>query len=255
VPTRAGKPTKGPRRDDQAVEAAEPARRLLAEVVGTFALTFVSAGAVVVAAVAPGSLDHVAKAAAPGLVVAAIVYTLGSVSGAHINPVATLAFALRADFPWPRVPAYWLAQLAGAAAAAAVLRALFGPVAHLGANVPEHLSNVGSCALEVVLTALLVIVILGTATHHGSIGPHAAIPVGATVALCGLIGGPLSGASMNPARSLGPALLGGAFRWWWIYVIGPAAGAAVAVGLVYLLLGPHRPEEETAAKGSEPAGA
>jgi aquaporin Z len=231
-------------------------RRLLAEAAGTFALTLVAAGAEVIAVASGAEVGHAARVTAPGLMVLALIYALGDVSGAHINPVVTLAFALRGVFPWARVPAYWLAQLAGAVGAAAFLALTFGRVAHLGATMPR-LGVPASLAMEVVLTWLLVTVILGTATRHRIVGPNAAIAVGATVALCGLFAAPVSGASMNPARSLGPALVGatggdgGSAAWQsvWIYVLGPIAGSVAAVLGMWLLKGSRGEGEQEAAGG------
>jgi aquaporin Z len=238
--------------------ATPPLRRcLLAEAVGTFALTLVAAGAEVVAVASGGEVGHAARVTAPGLMVLALIYALGDVSGAHVNPAVTLAFSLRGVFPWARVPAYWLAQLAGAAGAAAFLGLTFGPVAHLGATMPGQ-GIPPALAMEVALTWLLVTVILGTATRHRVVGPNAALAVGATVALCGLFAGPVSGASMNPARSLGPALVeaitgagAGSAAWQaaWIYVLGPGAGAATAVLGMGLLKGHQKDGEQEAAGG------
>jgi aquaporin Z len=207
-----------------------------------------------VAEASGGQVGTAARATAPGLMVLAVIYALGDVSGAHINPAVTLAFALRASFPWARVPLYWVAQLAGAVGAVLLLLAILGPVADLGATRP-HFGTGPSLVMEAVLTWLLVTVILGTATRHRVVGANAAVAVGATVALCGLFAGPVSGASMNPARSLGPALVGAAagvdaLRDAWIYVLGPAVGAALAVLGMRLLKGPLHDGETEAAGGS-----
>jgi aquaporin Z len=236
------------------LEPEQPVRSLTAELFGTFMLTFAAAGGEVVAEVSHGAVDTVAKAAAPGLVVMALVYALGKVSGAHFNPAVTLAFALRSAFPWRRVPGYWVAQLAGAVAAAAVLRGLFGPVRTLGATLPHFRGPWAALTVETILTALLVCVVLSTATQHSLIGPHAAVPVGGTIVLAGLVAGPITGASMNPARSLGPAIVAPAWQHWWVYVAGPFAGALVATGLVLLWYGPPRPEEDRAAGGDAAEG-
>jgi aquaporin Z len=186
----------------------DEARRLLAELLGTFALTLVAAGGEVIADISGGEVSHAARIVAPGLLVMAMIYTLGSQSGAHFNPVVTLAFTLREDFPWKRVPGYWDVQLVGAILAALLLRMLFGLAGHLGATVPHH-GTTEALVMEIVLTFLLITVILGTATNHRLTGPNAALAVGGTIALCGLFAGPISGASMNPARSLGPFLVSG----------------------------------------------
>ncbi|HVU33707.1 MAG TPA: aquaporin [Opitutaceae bacterium] len=223
------------------------ARRLFAECVGTFALTLFDCGAKMVGALS-GEVSHLAQALAPGLVVAAMIYAIGRCSGAHINPAVTLAFATRGVFPWRRVPGYWLAQIAGAIAAAALLHALFGDVAHLGATRPRGPWPV-SFVLESVLGFMLVMVVLGTATQHRIVGPNAALAVGAIIIACGVFGKAISGASMNPARSLGPALVGGELGSVWIYLAGPALGALLAVGATAVIHGPRRQAEIQAASG------
>jgi aquaporin Z len=224
------------------------ARCLLAEALGAFALTLVAAGTVMAGALSHGEVDHIAKSVAPGLIVMALIYAYGDVSGAHFNPIVTLAFALRGDFKWLRVPAYWIAQFVGAIAAALLLRSTLGSVAHLGAS-ESTLSAGRTVTLEVVLTAFLVTVILNTASRHSLIGTDAAIAVGATIALCGLFAATLSGASMNPARSFGPALIDGRLGDVWPYFVGPLIGAVVAVGLSFALHPHHDREESDAAEG------
>jgi aquaporin Z len=221
---------------------------LFAEALGTFVLTFVAAGAVMAGVLSHGGVDHVAKTVAPGLVVAALIYALGDVSGAHFNPAVTLAFALRGDFRWSRIPGYWVAQLAGATGAAFLLRYLLGSIAQLGTTQTE-LSDAKTIVLEGVLTLVLVTVILNTASRHSLIGTDAAIAVGATISLCGLFAGSLSGASMNPARSFGPAIVSGHAGTLWLYVVGPLAGAIVAVLFAKLLHPHHDCEEREAAEG------
>jgi aquaporin Z len=223
-------------------------RRLSAEVVGTFALTLVAAGGDVVNAVSGGEVSFVARMIAPGLLVMAFIYAVGDVSGAHFNPAVTLAFAVRRAFPWVRVPGYIVSQLVGATLAALLLYGLFGGAGHVGATVPHH-GWVSSLVMEIVLTFLLLIVILGTATRHSLIGSDAAVAVGATIALCGLFAGPVSGASMNPARSFGPALVGGKMADYWIYLAGPVAGASLALAFVCVLHDHKKQGEEKAASG------
>jgi aquaporin Z len=226
----------------------DEARRLFAELLGTFALTFVAAGGEVIAVISGGAVSPAARAVAPGLLVMAMIYTLGSQSGAHFNPVVTLAFTLRQDFPWRRVPGYWGAQIVGAVLAALLLRVLFGLVGHLGATLPRH-GTIEAVVMEVVLTFLLVTVILGTATNHRLTGPNAAIAVGGTIALIGLFAAPISGASMNPFRSLAPALVSGQLADVWIYIVGPLAGALLAVIVAWLLRGRTTQEAVETAKG------
>jgi aquaporin Z len=224
-------------------------RRLLAELLGTFALTLVAAGGEVIATISGGAVSPAARVVAPGLLVMAMIYTLGSQSGAHFNPVVTLAFTLRRDFPWCRVPGYWGAQLVGAVLAALLLRLLFGLVGHLGATLPHH-GTIQALVMEVMLTFLLITVILGTATNHRLTGPNAAIAVGGTIVLAGLFAGPISGASMNPARSFGPFLVSGQLADAWIYVVGPIAGALLAVIVAWLLRGGTTKEAVETAKGN-----
>ena len=218
--------------------------RLGAEAIGTFALTFVAAGGDVTANLSAGDVTPVARALAPGLLVMALIYAIGDRSGAHFNPAVTLAFALRRVFPPGWVPGYWLAQVAGAALAAGLLRLLFPDSAAAGVSQP-NIAPETALVLEIVLTAILVTVILGTADRYQLMGPSAAIAVGATIALCGLIALPIEGASMNPARSFGPALIHGEFDQLWIYVIGPLLGATIAVLIARFLHGPV-PREEAA---------
>src|SRR5439155_17868098 len=169
-------------REPRRIDLADEARSVFAELLGTFALTFVAAGGIVIQEVSQHEVSYEARVAAPGLVVLAMIYTLGNVSGAHINPAVTLAFALRGAFSWLRVPGYILAQLIGALLAAGVLRLLFGDAGHVGATIP-HYGTLQSFVMEVILTTLLVTVIVGTATDHKVVGPNAGIAVGATIAL------------------------------------------------------------------------
>jgi len=163
---------------------------------------------------------------------------MGAVSGAHLNPGVSLAFALRRDFPWKRVPGYLVCQLAGAALACLFLRAVLGDVQHLGATLPgPGYENWQALLMELVLTLGLVSVILGTASAAQNVGPIAALGVGGYIALAGLWAAPISGVSMNPARSFGPALVSGDFTSYWVYLLGPLAGALLAVGFAFILRG------------------
>ncbi len=226
---------------------ADEWRRLVAELFGTFALVLFDAGAKV-ADTMSGDMPAAAQALVAGLVVASMIYAIGHRSGAHINPAVTFGFALRGVFAWRRVPGYVIAQLIGALIAAAVLRALFGDEEHLGATLPQDSATL-ALAMEVLLTILLVSVILGTSNRHRMIGPNAAIAVGATIIACNIFGRGVSGASMNPARSLGPAIVSATFDGWWVYVVGPLVGAAIAVGLAFLIHGAQKTDEAKAAKG------
>jgi aquaporin Z len=223
-------------------------QRLLAEALGPFALTVVAAGGIMVSTISHGEVSLVAHYVAGGLVVGAMIYTLGGTSGAHFNPAVTLAFALRRDFPWRRVPGYWIAQLLGGVLAALLLRVLFGTVEHLGATLP-HGGTLVSLAIEILLTFLLVTVILGVTSKAELVGNNVAIAVGSTIILCGLFAGPISGASMNPARSLGPFLVTGQLGDAWIYVVGPFVGSLLAVGMAWLLRGKTNPKARKAAQG------
>jgi aquaporin Z len=214
-------------------------RRLFAEVLGTFFLVLVAAGGGMMSHAFPGSISRAAEVTAPGLMVMAIILFMGKVSGAHLNPAVSLGFALRRDFPWRRVPGYILAQLVGATLAALFLQAVIDVSATYGANTPAAgYSSWAAFWMELVLTLGLVSVILGTASGAQNIGIIGAFGVGGYIALAGLWGSPISGASMNPARSFGPALVGADFTSYWVYVAGPLAGALVAVACAYVLRGP-----------------
>ena len=210
-------------------------RRLAAEALGTFALVFFGAGAVMVSA-KYGSFGQVGIAVAFGLVIAAMIYALGHISGAHLNPAVSLGFALSRHFPWRLVGGYWLAQVAGATAAALLLRASLGDVANVGATLPSG-SDGQSFLWEVGLTFFLMLVVMAVATDTRAVGEAAAIAIGGTVALGALVGGPVSGASMNPARSLGPALAAGELGVLWIYLLAPLIGAAVGAVTYQFLRG------------------
>ncbi len=208
-------------------------RALLAEAVGTFALVFAGAGAVMVDA-KTHELGHVGVAIAFGLVIMAGVYAVGHISGAHFNPAVTFAFALTRHFPWARALGYWAAQLAGALAAAALLRGSLGAVAHVGATLPSGSAG-QSFVWEVVLSGLLMFVVLAVATDTRAVGEAAAIAIGGAIGLDAMVGGPISGASMNPARSLGPALVSGDLHDIWIYLVAPVLGTSVG-GILYQLV-------------------
>ena len=211
-------------------------RRLFSELLGTFFLVLVAAGGGIL--VGEGQISLAAAVVAPGLMVMAIILFMGAISGAHLNPAVSLAFALRADFPWRRVPGYIIVQLVAATLACLFLDAVFGNIQHLGATLPgPGYEDWQAFLMEVVLTAGLVSVILGTASAAQNIGAIAALGVGGYIALAGLWAAPVSGVSMNPARSFGPALVSGDFTSYWVYVAGPIAGALIAVGCAYVLRG------------------
>lgn len=232
------------------LNASMEPRRLFAEAFGTCLLTLVAAGADTISAATGTAIPKPAAVVAPALMVMAMIYAIGDVSGAHFNPAVTLAFAVRDDFPWKRVPGYWLAQFLGAITGAGILRLLFGNVGRLGVTHPSHHVNIAvAMTTEALLTAILVTIILGTAHDTRIVGHNAALAVGATIALAGLIGDPVSGASMNPARSLGPALVSGTFESQWIYFVGPILGALLACAVAFLLHGPTTEEAKKAAGG------
>jgi aquaporin Z len=211
-------------------------RRLFSELLGTFALVLAAAGGGLLHA--KGQISLAAAVVAPGLMVMAIILFMGAVSGAHLNPAVSLAFALRGDFPWRRVPGYIVIQLIGATLACLFLRWVFGNVEHLGATLPgPGYKNWQALLMEIVLTALLVSVILGTASAAQNVGAIAALGVGGYIALAGLWAAPVSGVSMNPARSFGPALASGDWTSYWVYVVGPVTGALIAVGCALVLRG------------------
>ena len=210
-----------------AAEVPRPqlARVLVAEAFGTFALVFAGAGAIMVDA-KTHALGHVGVAITFGLVIMAMIYAVGHVSGAHFNGAVTFAFALTRHFPWQRAAGYWGAQLIGAIAAAALLRGSLGNIADVGATLPSG-SQGQSFLWELVMTAFLMFVILAVATDTRAVGEAAAIAIGGTIGFDAMFGGPISGASMNPARSLGPALVSGDLHALWLYIAAPLLGAAL----------------------------
>ena len=177
------------------------------------------------------ALGHVGVAITFGLVIMVMIYGVGHISGAHFNPAVSFAFALTRHFPWSRVAVYWIAQAAGAILAALVLRASLGDRAHVGATLPSG-SQEQSFLWEIVLTFFLVFVIMAVATDTRAVGEAAAIAIGGTVGLDAMFGGPISGASMNPARSLGPAAVSGDLHALWLYLLAPLLGAALG-GFAY----------------------
>ncbi len=214
-------------------------RRLFSEFFGTFLLVTVGVGGGEVDAVTHGGIGRAALVTGPGLLVTAVILFMGAVSGAHLNPVVSVAFALRGDFGWARVPGYIAAQLVGAVAATVLLRLTFGYHQGAGATVPGGgFSSWQAFIVETVLTLGLVSTILGTASTAQNIGALSAFGVGAYIVLSGLWAGPVSGASMNPARSFGPDLVAGNFHYFWLYLAGPMLGAVLAVAAATILRGP-----------------
>ena len=225
-------------------------RRCLAEFVATFGLVFVSAGVVMADALSVGAVGHLAISLAPGLMVAAMIYATGHICGAHMNPAITLAFALSDRFPWRDVPVYWAVQFAAGIAASLALRGIMGDVGGMGATLPS-VDVFRGAAVEFGLTFFLALVVMAVATDSRAEGPGAAFAIGGIVALEIMVAGPVSGASMNPARSLGPALAALNWEAHWIYWVGPTAGAAAAA-LFYRFVRQPEPRSETVAPQPAP---
>ena len=214
-------------------------RRLFSELLGTFFLVLVACGGGVMGEAFPNTISRTAAVTAPGLMVLAIILFMGRVSGAHLNPAVSVAFSLRGDFPWRRVPGYIVVQLVGASLAAWFVQSVVNASAVFGSNYPASgYSSTDALLMEAVLTLGLVSVILGTASGAQNLGAFGALGVGSYIILAGLWGSPVSGASMNPARTFGPDLVGGDFTSYWVYVIGPLIGAGLAVVAAYVLRGP-----------------
>jgi len=227
-------------------------RRLFSETWGTFLLVVVAAGAGVIGAASGDEITLSMKVVAPGMMVMAIIYFMGAVGGAHLNPAVTLAFAIRKNFPWRRVPGYIGAQVVGGIAAAAFLRTMFGSIGLLGATTPGRgVSDLTAFIMEVLLTTGLVSTILGASSGARNIGSNAALAIGGYIALAGLWAAPISGASMNPIRSFAPDLLRGNFQTTWIYIFGPLLGALIAVGFEWILKGKATAGGSLAAQGDE----
>jgi aquaporin Z len=227
---------------DPMLDFADPSqewRRLFSELLGTFFLVLVACGGGVIGHAFPNTISRSAAVTAPGLMVLAIILFMGKVSGAHLNPVVSVAFALRGDFPWARVPGYIVVQAVGAALGAWFIQSVANASAVYGSNYPAagH-SSWDAFLMEAVLTLGLVSVILGTASGAQNVGIIGALGVGSYIILAGLWGSPISGASMNPARTFGPDLVGWNFSDYWVYVAGPLVGAVLAVGAAFALRGP-----------------
>ena len=213
-------------------------RRLFSELFGTFFLVLVACGGGVMGEAFPNTISRTAAVTAPGLMVLGIILFMGKVSGAHLNPAVSVAFSLRGDFPWRRVPGYIVAQLIGASLAAWFAQSVINASAVFGSNYPASgYTSTDAFLMEAVLTLGLVSVILGTASGAQNLGVFGALGVGGYIILAGLWGSPISGASMNPARTFGPDLVGGNFTSYWVYVAGPLVGAGLAVVAAYVLRG------------------
>jgi len=212
-------------------------RKLCSELVGTFALVFAGTGAIIVNHVSGGAITHPGIALTFGLIVLAMIYTFGDVSGAHFNPAVTTAFAVARRFPWRDVPGFIVAQILGALAASGLLRLLFPTELLLGATLPAA-GATQSFVLECVLTFLLMLVILSVSTVAKEKGITAGIAIGSVIALEAMFAGPISGASMNPARSLSPAIVSGHLEYLWLYLTAPVLGALLAAPMCGFIRGP-----------------
>jgi aquaporin Z len=213
-------------------------RRLFSELLGTFLLVLVAAGGGMMGQAFPHTISRTAAVVAPALMVLGVILFMGKISGAHLNPAVSVAFSLRGDFPWRRVPGYIVAQLAGACLAAWFLQAAVHVSSSYGSNYPAAGFSAGNAfVMESILTFGLVSVILGTASGAQNLGVIGALGVGGYIALAGLWGSPISGASMNPARTFGPDAISANFGSYWVYVAGPLLGAVVAVGVAFVLRG------------------
>ena len=234
-------------------------RRLFSELWGTFLLVLVAAGGGVIGATSfGGELTLAMKALAPGMMVMAIIFFMGTISGAHLNPAVTLAFAVRGNFPWIRVPGYVVAQVIGAVLAAWFLQLMYGGIINGATEPTPDVSLTVAMLTEAVLTLGLVSVILGTASGARNLGANGALAVGGYIGLVSVWAAPVTGASMNPARSFAPELVGGNLTDYWIYLVGPILGAMVAVGFEYILKGKATQAGADAAQGvlaeSDPQG-
>ena len=226
----------GPMDDFQ--DPSQEWRRLFSELLGTFFLVLVACGGGVMGEAFPDTISRTAAVTAPGLMVLGIILFMGKVSGAHLNPAVSVAFSLRGDFPWRRVPGYIVAQLIGASLAAWFAQSVINASAVFGSNYPASgYTSTDAFLMEAVLTLGLVSVILGTASGAQNLGVFGALGVGGYIILAGLWGSPISGASMNPARTFGPDLVGGNFTGYWVYVAGPLVGAGLAVAAAFVLRG------------------
>ncbi len=224
-------------------------QKLAAEFVGTFFATLVPT-TVDILYYTGGHVDYVSRWLARGFVTIAIIYAFSEISGAHIDPAVSFGFFLRRVMPARLMGLYWLVQFAGAFGAAALAQLVFGPLLILGASHPgPHVTPSVAVLTEIVLTFLVMIVILGCAEEEAVVGKQAALAVGLTVSTCGFFAGPISGASMNPARSIAPLILGGSSGFAWIYAVGPLAGAALAAGIALVIFGRPSSDEKKAALG------
>jgi aquaporin Z len=209
-------------------------KKYIGELIGTFALVFCGTGAIVIDEVTNGKVSHVGVAITFGLIVMAMIYTFGDKTGAHINPAVTIAFAIKGAFPVRQVAPYIIGQLIGALLASVVLKLLFPTNVLLGATIPSG-SNLQSLILEFILSFFLMLTIIHVAEGGKEKGLFAGLAIGSVVLLEAMFAGPISGASMNPARSIAPALVSGEMKQLWIYILAPISGTASAVGVSQLI--------------------
>ena len=210
--------------------------KYLAELIGTFALVFAGTGAIIINEETHGMIGHAGIAITFGFVVMAMIYALGDISGCHINPAVTIAFAISGRFAWSQVPPYIMSQLVGAFLASLLLNYLFPANELLGTTLPQG-KVMQSFILEVILSFFLMLVIINVASGSKEQGMFAGLAIGSTVLLCAMFAGPITGASMNPARSIAPAIVSGNIEHLWVYIIAPIIGAVLAIGIFYVLQG------------------
>jgi len=223
-------------------------KQCLAEFIGTFALVFAGCGAIIVHQLYPGTLSNFGVPIVFGGIISVMIYAIGHISGAHFNPAVTFAFCVSRHFPARRVIGYIVAQCSGAVLASTFHALIFGTNLHNFGMTQTMLSPLTALGFEIILTFFLMFVIISVATDTRAVGEMAGLAIGTTVMVCAFFGGPLTGASMNPARSLGPALFAGNFSHFWIYVIGPFIGALMGA-VVYEYIRCPKPGEKSDAKG------
>ncbi|KAJ7553674.1 hypothetical protein O6H91_06G108100 [Diphasiastrum complanatum] len=216
-------------------------QKVAAEMIGTFFIVFAGCGAAMVDYQSHGAVTHVGISLTFGLVVTAVVYSIGHISGAHCNPAVTIAFATVKEFPWKYAPVYIVAQVLAAIASAFALRFIIDDVANIGATIPAG-SDLQSLAIETIVTFILMFVVMAVATDPRAVGELGGLTIGSTIALNALFGGPISGASMNPARSFGPAVAANNYDAIWVYILGPIVGA-VAGAVTYKVI--QIPQQKT----------
>jgi aquaporin NIP len=225
------------------------ARKVVAEIIGTFFMIFAGCGSVIIDKKTDGSITHLGVSLVWGMVVMILIYTIGHISGAHLNPSVTLAFAVVRRFPWTQVPAYIGAQVFASISAGFVLRLMFGEVAHMAATVPAG-STMQSFVLEIIVTFFLMFVVSAVATDTRAIGELAGLAVGTTVAMNVIVAGPISGSSMNPARTIGSAVSGNKYTSIWIYMVAPVVGAIMGAMSYNMIRLTDKPVREISKSGS-----